>query len=44
MGNDQPALHVLFAWESGLSEPKIGLAHAFILLIWQKKHNKCSET
>jgi hypothetical protein len=40
MGNDQPALRVLFACESGLSEPEIGLEHAFVLLIWQKKHDK----
>jgi hypothetical protein len=25
MGNDQPALRALFACESGLSEPEIGL-------------------
>jgi hypothetical protein len=25
MGNDQPALRTLFACESGLSEPEIGL-------------------
>ena len=30
----------LFACESGLSEPEIGLEHAFVLLIWQMKHNK----
>jgi hypothetical protein len=31
----------LFACESGLSEPEIGLElHAFVLLIWQKKHDK----
>ena len=35
MGNDQPALRVPFAWESGLSEPEIGLEYVFILLIWQ---------
>jgi hypothetical protein len=40
MGNDQPALRALFACESGLSEPEIGLEHAFVLLIWQKKHDK----
>jgi hypothetical protein len=40
MGNDQPALRTLFACESGLSEPEIGLEHAFVLLIWQKKHEK----
>ena len=40
MGNDQPALRTLFAYESGLSEPEIGLQHAFVLLIWQKKHDK----
>jgi hypothetical protein len=40
MGNDQLALRALFACESGLSEPKIGLEHAFVLLIWQKKHDK----
>jgi hypothetical protein len=40
MENDQPALHALFACESGLSEPEIGLEHAFILLIWRKKHDK----
>jgi hypothetical protein len=28
MGNDQPALRALFASESGLSEPEIGLEHA----------------
>ena len=43
MGNDQPALRALFACESGLSEPEIGLEDAFVLLIWQlwqKKHDK----
>jgi hypothetical protein len=40
MGNNQPALRALFACESGLSEPEIGLEHAFVLLIWQKKHDK----
>jgi hypothetical protein len=40
MGNDQPALGALFACESGLSESKIGLEHALVLLIWQKKHDK----
>jgi hypothetical protein len=25
----------------GLSEPEIRLEHAFVLLIWQKKHDKC---
>jgi hypothetical protein len=35
MGNDRPALRALFACESGLSEPEIGLEHAFVLLIWQ---------
>jgi hypothetical protein len=29
-----------FACESGLSEPEIGLEHAFVLLIWQRKHDK----
>ena len=38
-GNDQPALRALFACESGLSEPEIGLEHAFVLLISQK-HDK----
>jgi hypothetical protein len=33
MGNDQPALHALFACESGLSELEIGLEHVFVLLI-----------
>ena len=28
------------ACESGLSEPEIGLEHAFVLLIWQKKQDK----
>ena len=32
MGNDQPALRALFAYESGLSGPEIGLEHAFVLL------------
>jgi hypothetical protein len=36
MGINQPALRALFACESGLSEPEIGLKHAFVLLIWQK--------
>jgi hypothetical protein len=27
----QPALRALFAYESGLSEPEIGLEHAFVL-------------
>jgi hypothetical protein len=40
MGYDQPALRALFACESRLSEPEIGLEHAFVLLIWQKKHDK----
>jgi hypothetical protein len=31
MGNDQPALRALFACESSLSEPEIGLEHAFVL-------------
>jgi hypothetical protein len=39
MGNDQPVLRALFACESGLSEPEIGLEHPFVLLIWQKKHD-----
>jgi hypothetical protein len=30
----------LFACESGLAEPEIGLEHVFVLLIWQKKHDK----
>jgi hypothetical protein len=30
-------LRALFACESGLSELEIGLEHAFVLLIWQKK-------
>ena len=42
MGNDQPVLCALFACESGLSELEIGLEHAFILLIWQMKHNNWS--
>jgi hypothetical protein len=33
MGNDQPALRALFACEAGLSEPEIGLEHAFVPLI-----------
>jgi hypothetical protein len=40
MGNDQLALRALFSCESGLSEPEIGLEHAFVLLIWQKKRDK----
>jgi hypothetical protein len=40
LGNVQPALRALFACESGLSEPEIGLEHAFVLLIWQKQHDK----
>jgi hypothetical protein len=40
MGNDQLALRALFACKSGLLEPEIGLEHAFVLLIWQKKHDK----
>jgi hypothetical protein len=35
MENDQPPLRALFACESDLSEPEIGLEHAFVLLIWQ---------
>ena len=31
MGTDQPALTALFACVSGLSEPEIGLEHAFVL-------------
>ena len=34
MGNDQPALRALFACESGLSEPEIGLE----LDNWQNLH------
>jgi hypothetical protein len=30
-GNDQPAWRALFACESGLSEPEIGLEHEFVL-------------
>jgi hypothetical protein len=37
MGNDQPALRALFACGLDLSEPD-WLEHAFVLLIWQKKH------
>jgi hypothetical protein len=33
-------LRALFTCESGLSEPEIGLQRAFVLLIWQKKHDK----
>jgi hypothetical protein len=40
MGNDQPALRALFTCESGLLELESGLEHAFVLLIWQKKHDK----
>jgi hypothetical protein len=40
MGNYQPALRALFACESGLSEPAIGLEHTLVLLIWQEKHDK----
>jgi hypothetical protein len=40
MGNDQPVLRPLFSCESGLSNPEIGLDHAFVLLIWQMKHDK----
>jgi hypothetical protein len=40
MGNDQPALPALFACESGLSEQEIGLNYAFVLLIWQMKHEE----
>jgi hypothetical protein len=40
MGNDQPALRAMFACGSALSEPDIALEHAFVLLIWQKKHDK----
>jgi hypothetical protein len=38
MGNGQPALRALFAlnWETG----NWAGAHAFVLLIWQKKHDK----
>ena len=44
MGNDQPALCALFACESGLSEPEIGLVlgarvRHFLLLIWQMTTN-----
>jgi hypothetical protein len=42
MGNDQSALRALFTCESGLSEPEIGLEHAFVL-IWQKKYDKFAE-
>jgi hypothetical protein len=37
VGNDQPALRALFACGLDLSEPD-WLEHAFVLLIWQKKH------
>ena len=43
MGNDQPALRALFAYESVLSEPEIRLEHVIVVLIWQKiqkKHDK----
>jgi hypothetical protein len=40
MGNDQAAFCALFACESGISEPEIGLKHTFVLLIGQKKHDK----
>ena len=40
MGNDQPALRALFACESGLSEPEIGLEHAFVL----SGFGKCSNS
>jgi hypothetical protein len=42
MGNDKFALRVMFACESigPISEPEIWLEHAFVLLIWQKKHDK----
>jgi hypothetical protein len=36
---DQPTLRALFACELGLSEPEIGPEHAFVLLIWQEKHD-----
>jgi hypothetical protein len=32
--------HCLLANRSYLPEPEIGLEHAFVLLIWQTKHNK----
>jgi hypothetical protein len=38
--NDELALRALFACESGLSEPEIGLEHAYVLFIWQKKNDK----
>jgi hypothetical protein len=37
MGNEQPALRALFACKSGLSEPEIGLEHAFVLLIFGER-------
>jgi hypothetical protein len=37
MAKDQPALRALFACESGLSEPEIGLEHAFVLSGFGKK-------
>jgi hypothetical protein len=37
MGNDHPALRALFACESGLSEPEIGLEHAFVTFRMQKQ-------
>jgi hypothetical protein len=42
MGNDQPALHALFACELGLLELEIGLEHVFVLLTFDlaKKHDK----
>jgi hypothetical protein len=33
-------MRAVFACESGISEAEIGLEHAFVLLIWQKKHDK----
>jgi hypothetical protein len=40
MGNDQPALRALFAYESGLSEPEIRPEHVIVVLIWQKIEKK----
>ena len=41
MGNDQAAFRALFACESGISEPEIGLKHAFVLKHdkWQNLHS-----
>ena len=43
MGNDQPALRALFACESGLSEPEIGMEQALVLFNLAKEAPQMGE-